>query len=209
MSNKKRWQKLAGIKPEEKKKNKKQLKEGFSNFGLATPGVLGNPFEGRMSQVAVQESPWSIDPEGQVEEAMELLEAVVREAREHARFVELEGTDVISADLVGKIKSFLGQEGLHEAQFAKDALEDIDTMVQPDLDKDYEPNPRTPTMIGSAADEEFDLDSFDPDDEGLSLRKMGDEIDPEYDEDDLADLVGGDRVWPDAIDGTNRGGRKS
>lgn len=50
MSSKKRWQQLAGISSDaEQEKEPETLNEGFSNFGMATPGVLGNPFEGRMS----------------------------------------------------------------------------------------------------------------------------------------------------------------
>lgn len=82
------------------------------------------------------------------------------------------------------------RENIGEAQFAKDALEDIDTRWQPRPEEDFEASPETPTMIGSAADEEFSLDDFDPEEEGLVVKEPGHEADPEYDEDKLGDLYG-------------------
>jgi len=66
---------------------------------------------------------------------------------------------------------------LTESQFAKDALEDIDTTAQPGPGRDFEANPKTPKFIGSALDDDFAADGieFDPEQEGLSVRNYVDE----------------------------------
>ena len=51
MTNKKRWQKLAGVTPNpnntDVNKDKPSLKENLGNLGMVSPGVIGNPFGNR------------------------------------------------------------------------------------------------------------------------------------------------------------------
>jgi hypothetical protein len=217
MTNKKRWQKLAGIQSEEKKSTKKQLKEGFTNFGMATPGVMGNPFEGRMSQTVVEEAAKPkllTDLSIRVYEFEgELFFSYLEKDTGHSGNNALQDLEklvmkyVNNAQDKARAKSLYG-ESVNETQFAKDALEDIDTSYQPDPGEDYEPNPRTPKFTGAILDDDDFAErgvEFNPEDEGLSVRSVDDELDPEYGEDDLGDLFG-DRAWPDIVDGTNRKG---
>lgn len=237
MSNKERWQKLAGIIPtdtsavkqQDKERLKESLQEGFANLGMAQPGVLGNPFEGRVSptpepvmkEQALGGSVFIIvgkggfgdftDVEG-VYSSLEGAKAQVMEWGDDDYLVEEWKMNSNNRDIVwSTIRERKKGEGLDESQFAKDALEDIDTMHQPGPGEDYEPNPHTPKFIGAALDDDF-ADrgvEFNPEDEGLSVRSAEDELDPEYDADDLGNLFGG-RVWPDAIDGSGlRIGKKS
>ena len=96
MITKKRLQKLAGIQTADDSKNeKKPLKEGFTSFGMVSPGVLGNQFEGLMSQTVARRKPKAakVDGNPQLSEAARLLQQVIREG--------------ISSELVKKIKNFL------------------------------------------------------------------------------------------------------
>lgn len=93
-------------------------------------------------------------------------------------------------------------EEIVESQFATDPMKSIDTSWQSvGKDPDYEQVfsgelEQEPTMIGSVQDEEFNLDDFDSEEEGLTTREPDWEADPEYDEDGLGDLYG--QSWEDA-----------
>jgi len=70
MSNKERWQKLAGILTEEKEavdveEDTETLKEGFKNLGMASPGIMGgNPFERPGNVTTEQIGEYEDDDEG-------------------------------------------------------------------------------------------------------------------------------------------------
>lgn len=95
-----------------------------------------------------------------------------------------------------KLAGILKEETVDEAQFAADPMKNIDTMWQPMGDEDYEPAEGEPMMVGSVQDEEFSLDDFEADEEGLTVREPDWEADPEYAEDELGDLYG--MSWEEA-----------
>ena len=124
MSNKKRWQKLAGILVEEANEDEEEvaetLQEGFKNLGMATPGIMGgNPFE-RPGNITKEQSDEWAGSEWDRHEDMDRMEMGVHDAEELLRSVVMgaetgpfdgapEGEAFVSLELVAKIKHFLEQ----------------------------------------------------------------------------------------------------
>lgn len=116
MSNKERWQKLAGIITEEDE-DTDTLQENFKNLGIASPGIMGNPFErsdGRQTSITNEDyrvtgRPDTHGPLGDsFMQAEDLLKRVVESAEEYgpADYDE-PSLLVVEADIIEAIKQFL------------------------------------------------------------------------------------------------------
>jgi len=181
----------------EGKKMTKILKERWMRLaGVLQEKTEPNPGEDRLK-----------DAKHYVRNAMEALQTAIEKGLDEDQEMAKE----IEGQLSTAYKKLTGAEesdrkNIGEAQFAKDALEDIETLWQPKPGEDYELGvdyQQPPTMIGSVQDEEFSLDDFDPEDEGLTIREPGYEADPEYDEDQLGDLYGS--TWEEEEERTHWG----
>jgi len=138
MNIKDRWMKLAGITPKSPTKSKQNLKEGFVNLGMASPGIMGNPF-GRGAKSLAEE--------------------------------QEQDEDQIKTRKYGEDKE--EDMEVNESQLAVDPFEGHPERGYNGPDYDPSQNPEIqalPRQIGSPLDDEFSLDNFDPEEEGLSER---------------------------------------
>ena len=122
MSNKERWQKLAGIineeADEESGEDTETLQEGFKNLGMASPGIMGgNPFErsGNRHTPATNEDyrvtgrPDSHGPLGEsLMQAEELLEKIIGLAEKYDLSQSPDGGSACE-ELIDEIRQFLNR----------------------------------------------------------------------------------------------------
>jgi len=199
MTNKNRWMRLAGIVPKKDTtpKTKQNLSEGFTNLGMASPGIMGNPFDRRkitspttrrvtttdifrewqevFEAVGINEASFeNVDNPSLIKQLGEAAENWIK-TREYGDDNNKQDEDQIKTRKYGEDDE--QEEEINEAQLAVDPFEGHSERDYNGPGYDIEQNPEIQTLprqLGSVADDEFTLDDFNPEDEDLSIRSLED-----------------------------------
>lgn len=128
---KERFQKLAGITTKEDDTDAEVITEGMKIFGMASPGVLGNPFEKRdadINEQSVDDSPASRLPSREDEEEGRLD---LGDLSDYGSQEDIRDRRSAEKQLITQMKSIIGTlTGLGDYPHLDKAVELLNSMIR-------------------------------------------------------------------------------